>query len=158
MFWLILIQWLHVLCGIFWLGSTLFINVVLVPATMGLPREKTREIAGRIGAQSERVFTPVGITVVVLGFVRGTAFGPVRSLDILFSTAYGLTWLIALVLGLTLVGWGVLVTGPSARGLNDDISDDVYAARLARVKLYTLLELVWFAAIFTCMILMRFGL
>ncbi len=158
MFLLIATQWLHVLLGIFWLGSTLFVNVVLVPAITSMPREKTRELSGRIGAQSEKVFTPVGIAVVVLGFLRGTVFGPVQSLGFVFGTPYGLTWLAALILGLGLASWGVLVTGPAARSLNDDISDDEYAARLARVKTYTLLELVAFAAIFTCMILMRFGL
>jgi hypothetical protein len=39
----------------------------------------------------------VGILVLLLGFVRGTFLGPVDSVGDVFGTAYGLTWLVALL-------------------------------------------------------------
>jgi hypothetical protein len=47
-----------------------------------------------------------GSLVVLLGLVRGTALGPIRSRDTLLGTAYGVTWLVALFIALFLTIWG----------------------------------------------------
>jgi len=104
--------------------------------------------------------------VILLGILRGTVFGQLRSLDAL-TTAYGITWLVALVFAIGTFVWGLRVIGPSlerlatipdAEALNADGSaTPALAALIARVKRVVLLELVGFLVIFTCMILMRFG-
>ena len=105
---LITIQWLHVFSGIFWFGSTLYLDVVVIPAVMTLPLEQQRTISKPLTRFSERVIIPTGILVILLGFLRGIVFGPVRSLDFLFSTAYGITFLIAGLAALATFAWSRL--------------------------------------------------
>jgi len=38
--------------------------------------------------------------MVAAGFIRGTVFGRIQSLDILLGSRYGVVWLIALAVGL----------------------------------------------------------
>ena len=161
---LIVIQWLHVLLGIFWFGSTLYVDFVVIPALMTLPLEQQRSVSKPLTMFSDRVLIPAAILVIVLGLVRGIVFGPVQSLDFLFGTAYGIAFLAALATFL----WGHFAVGRAARHLETFPLADVmksggtvagaFAAQVQRVKLLALLELFGFFIIFTCMILMRFGL
>lgn len=64
--------------------------------------------------------------------------------------------------------WGLLLTSREANRLNDIAVDEQAAAegklpleytrKLARVKQYAMIELLGFFAVFSTMILMRFGL
>src|SRR5437868_303440 len=112
MWMIMLLHWLHVFLGIFWFGSMLYVGFVLVPSLRRLPLEQQRTIPGPVNEQAERVLFPISILVVILGLVHGTILGPVRSLDYLLGTAYGLTFLVAaLVAGATVVWGSVIVTG-----------------------------------------------
>ena len=165
---LIVVQWLHVFLGIFWFGSTLYLDFVVIPAVMTLPLEQQRSVSKPLTMFSERVIIPAAILVILLGLVRGTIFGPVKSLDFLFGTAYGITFLIALLAALATFAWGQLVLTRAARRLDTFPLVEVmqtdgkvalaFTAQVQRVKLLALLELLGFFVIFTCMILMRFGL
>jgi L-asparagine transporter-like permease len=147
-----------VLLGIFWFGSTLYADVILVPTLMGLPLEKQQEVSGRLARRSTQVLLPVAALVVALGFLRGTVFGQLHSLADVFETTYGFTWLVALLAGLALFGWAFIVLKQALERLNTAQGPEQFAAGLTRAKVLTLAELAFFAVIFTCMILMRFGL
>jgi uncharacterized membrane protein len=165
---LIVMQWLHVLLGLFWFGSTLYLDVVVIPAVMTLSLEQQRTVSKLLTTFSERVIIPAGILVILLGLVRGILLGPVRSLDFLFGTAYGLTFLIAFLAALATFAWSRLVLARAARRLDTFPLADVlqpegkvaraFASQVQRVKRFALLELFGFFIIFTCMILMRFDL
>ncbi len=165
---LIIIQWLHILLGVFWFGSTLYLDFVVIPAVMTLPLEQQRSVSKPLTLFSDRVLIPAAILVIVLGLVRGIVFGPVQSLDILFGTAYGITFLIAFLATVATFLWGHFAVGRAARHLEAFPLSEVmkssgtvavaFAAQVQRVKLLALLELLGFFVIFTCMILMRFGL
>jgi uncharacterized membrane protein len=159
-------QWLHVIFAIFWFGGVLYGDVVLVPAISTLTLPTQRAVGAAIGARANRIVPAAAGAVILLGILRGTVFGQLRSLDAL-TTAYGITWLVALVFAIGTFMWGLRVIGPSlerlatipdAEALNADGSaTPALAALIARVKRVVLLELVGFLVIFTCMILMRFG-
>jgi uncharacterized membrane protein len=165
---LIIIQWLHVLLGIFWFGSTLYIDFVVIPAVMTLPLDQQRTVSKPLTLFSDRLLIPAAILVIVLGLVRGIVFGPVRSLDFLFGTAYGITFLIASLAAVATLSWVHFAVGRAARHPETFPLAEVmksggtvavaFAAQVQRVKLLALLELLGFSVIFTCMILMRFGL
>jgi uncharacterized membrane protein len=158
MVWLVIVQWLHVFLGVLWFGSTLYINLILIPAVMPLPREKQQEIAARISPLTTRVLRPTAFLVIALGFLRGTVLGQLHSVQDVLSTSYGVTWLVALLGALALEGFIEVVFDPNVRRLNTAKGDTEYAATLQLVKVFAVLELLGFFAIFTCMILMRFGL
>jgi uncharacterized membrane protein len=157
MLWLVITQWLHVVLGILWFGSTLYINLVFIPAVLPFPREKQQEISARISPLTTFVLRPTAIAVIALGFIRGTVLGQIHGVQDALGTSYGRTWLVALIGALALFAFIEVIFDPTIRRLNTAKEEAEYDATLGRVKLYAVIELIGFFAIFTCMILMRFG-
>jgi uncharacterized membrane protein len=159
----VVVQWAHVLLGILWLGNALVLAVIVIPALNRLPIATQRQIASQIGARATPIFKIVVPAIVILGIVRGTVLGPIRSVDVLVGSAYGLTWLAALVLTVTVYAWGLTVLEPALQRMNaaplepDGSPSAELVAATNRVKGLVLVELLGFLAIFSCMILMRFG-
>ena len=149
------VQWLHVLLGILWFGYALSMFFLVSPALAELPEAQGRVTNGRLGAIGARVFPFVAILVVALGILRGTVFGPIKSFEYLFGTAYGWTWVVALLTTLGLLYTGARQIGPLTQGIKD--APD-YAAAAARLRRISTIDLGLFFVVFTCMILMRFGL
>jgi len=163
--WLVFgVQWLHVLLGIFWFGSTLYLDFVLIPALMTLPLGEQRRAGAAIGARAVPIFTGVAVAVIVLGILRGTVFGQIKSLDAL-GTQYGVTWLVALVAAVATAYWGLRILTPAVKNLYTIPESEAgaageqspIAAAVADIRRKGQIELLGFFVIFTCMILMRFG-
>ena len=149
------VQWLHVLLGILWFGYALSMYFLVTPALMELPEAQGRVTNARLGEIGKKVFPFVGLAVLALGVIRGTLFGPINSVDDLFGTAYGWTWLVALVATVALFYTGARYIGPTFEGLKDTPD---YAGSVARLRRISTIDLGLFFVVFTCMILMRFGL
>jgi uncharacterized membrane protein len=158
------VQWLHVLLGILWFGNALVLDVIIIPAINRLPIVAQREVASLIGSRATPIFHVVVPLVIALGFIRGTFLGPIKSLDVLLGTAYGLTWLVALIVAILTYLWGLFVIIPALRAMDrvplnaGGTPTPELEAATNRVKRLVSLELLGFFVIFTCMILMRFGL
>ncbi len=149
------VQWLHVLLGILWFGYALSMYFLGTPALMELPEAQGRVTNARLGEIGKKTFPFVGLAVLALGVIRGTVFGPINSVDDLLGTAYGWTWLVALVTTVALFYTGARYIGPTFEGLKD--APD-YAGSVARLRRISTIDLGLFFVVFTCMILMRFGL
>ena len=129
-----LLQWLHVLFGIFWFGSQLYLDLSIRPAIARLTPDAAAVMNDALGTGLARRITVVTSTgTVLLGALRGIAGGVLDALD----TLYGLTWLAAFALGL------VMVASIWTRGFG----------RRVRPPLWYGLFLV----MFTLMVAMRFG-
>jgi uncharacterized membrane protein len=158
-----IVQWLHVLLGIFWFGNAIAVAVILIPAISKFPIPTQREIGGRYTAIAEPIFKVVAPTIVVLGIIRGTVFGPINSVEDL-ATPYGITWIVALLATIATFLWGLYVIGGAAKVMNaaplaaDGGPTPELERATARIKQVAVLELLGFIVIFTCMVLMRFGL
>lgn len=162
-FWLIIVvQWLHVFCGISWFGSRIVVTFILLPTMRRIPQAKQHDFLRELIRRFVRVEPALGVATIVLGILRGTVFGEVRSLDIAFGTTYGITWVTAFALGIVIAILGGLV-GASFKTLEaipvagDGSSEVAFTQRLVRTEGYSQLSLALFFLIFTCMILMRFG-
>jgi uncharacterized membrane protein len=161
------IQWLHVLAGITWFGAVIYADFILIPALTTLPVDQQRAAGGAIAIQANKVIIPAAVAVIVLGILRGTVFGSIRSVDALLTT-YGITWLVALVVSIATLYWGYRVLGaalerlnafdPARANLPDGTPNPDFTAIVDDIKRKAGLELLFFLVIFTCMILMRFGL
>jgi uncharacterized membrane protein len=163
--WLVFaVQWLHVLLAVLWFGNTLSLATITIPAISRLPLVRQQEIGAQLGERGPRVIDIVAPAVIILGFLRGTLFGPIRDANALIGTAYGLTFLVALIVAIATFLWGRYVIVPATRALAaapvnpDGTPTPELDAALARAKRVTVLELIGFLVVFTCMILMRFGL
>jgi len=160
-------QWLHVLLGITWFGSVLATNFIFIPALMRLPIQQQQSMGVAYGEVAGRLLTRAGEGVILLGILRGTVLGPIKSLDMLTSQ-YGITWLVALIAAIATYLWGKRVIEPAVKRINsvdparallaDGSPAPELTAAFADVKRKSMLELLGFLVIFTCMILMRFGL
>ena len=105
--------------------------------------------------------------MIVLGILRGTVFGQIQSLDEL-TTTYGLTWLVALIAAVGTFAWAKMKIEPGIHRMNaiplaeallpNGTPSPAMLAAVGVLKRATALELIGFLVVFTCMILMRFGL
>jgi uncharacterized membrane protein len=161
----VVVQWLHVLAAITWVGASLTTNFIVVPALGKLTIPEQKRFGAAYGAAANRLLRPTATLVILLGILRGTVFGQLKSVDAVLGTTYGITWLVALILAILTFAWAETAIAPTMRainGLDDAVGPDgaprpEAIALLAKAKRNALLELIGFAAILTCMILMRFG-
>jgi uncharacterized membrane protein len=159
----IVVQWLHVITAVMWFGTTLFLDFILIPTLTTFPISQQREFNARLIPNMVRIIAPTALAVVILGLLRGTVFGPVKSFSYLFGTAYGWTFLIALLLAVATILWGQFLTGRNAERLAalplgaDGQPGPEYVAQSDFVKRVAWIELGLFLLVFTTMILMRFG-
>jgi uncharacterized membrane protein len=160
------VQWLHVLAAITWFGAVIYTDFILIPGITTLPPREQRTAGEAIGRQAVKVIMGAATAVIILGILRGTIFGNIKSFDAL-TTTYGLTWLFALVLSVFTYWWGLKVITPAVERfssfdvaqatLPDGTANPAMLTLIADIKRKTMLELVFFLLIFTAMILMRFG-
>jgi uncharacterized membrane protein len=153
---LVAVHWLHVLAGMVWFGGQVFINLVLWPMLLRRPAGEARELVQGMGRWAGPLMGGSGMAVLLLGILRGTWLGPVRSPGALFSTPYGLTFLAALLLTVFVMGHA----GRARERVMERVWDgDAYrpgaAEHLRRSGAVTLVGLT---GIVLCMVLMRFGL
>ena len=158
------VQWLHMLLGILWFGYSLSLAVIIIPAINRLALSRQREIGQYLGERGESVINFVGPTVILLGFIRGTFLGQLHSVSDVLGSAYGLTWLVGLLAATATFLWGKFVIVGALDAMNrlplgaDGTATPELVAATDRVKLVVVLELAGFLVVFTCMVLMRFGL
>ena len=155
-FWLILVQWLHVLSGIVWFGGTVFVALVLWPLLFRQPAPQARALFDNLGRPIGKLMGGAAQGVLWLGLLRGTLLGPIKSFDALLHTPYGHTFGAAIVLTLVVIVYGATAGSRLEARVFD--GDQFRAGAAAYVQRGNAVVLVLFAAILACMVLMRFGL
>jgi uncharacterized membrane protein len=153
---LLVTQWLHILTGIIWFGGYVFLDFVLWPTLLRLPVPQAKTASALLEKFAGPIMASSGTLVVLLGVVRGTLLGPITSLTVLFTSAYGLTWLAALLISLVLIVWGAgwhdRVIGPIWDG------DGLHSGVVRRLRLGTVFEMTCFGLVLACMVLLGVGL
>jgi uncharacterized membrane protein len=129
------VHWLHVLFAVTWFGAHIARVLLVEPAIRTLPEPSQVAFNAYVGKYATRLYVPVIIGLGITGTLRGTVYGPVKSLDVLLGTPYGLSFLTAVLLGIVLA----VPTKPQWM-----------------VRLHV--DWVAFLVVFTAMILMHFGL
>jgi putative copper export protein len=129
------VHWLHVLFAVTWFGGHIARVLLVEPAVRTLPDASQAAFNRYVEKYATRLYVPVIIGVGVTGVLRGTVFGPVKSVDALLGTPYGLTFLGA-------IGLGIFLAMPTKPQWMDRLHVDWVA----------------FLVVFTAMILMHFGL
>lgn len=145
------VQFAHIMFAISWFGSSIFINSVMIPAIRRLSPAATKEYLTAVGATSKVFFPVAGVGTVVLGIVRGFLFG--FSLD----TAYGITFVIAAVLGVAVLLYGALVTGRNVQAMSVAPEGPEQRAALEHTASMGRIELAGFGILLILMVAMRFS-
>lgn len=156
LFLIVAVQWLHVVAGLVWLGGQAFSVLVLWPALLRRPAGEARAVVDALARPAGRVMGVAGMLVVILGVLRGTWLGPVRSWRFLLTTPYGLTFLAAFALTI-LIG---AHDGAVRSRLESRVWDGVAYHREAErfLRRHGVITMVGLSAVLACMVLMRFGL
>jgi putative copper export protein len=131
----VIVHWLHVVFAVTWFGGHISRVLLVEPAVRTLSSESQATFNRYVEKYATRIYVPVIIGVGITGILRGTVFGQIQSLDALFGTPYGLTFLAAIPLG-------VFLAVPAKPAWMDRVHADWLA----------------FLAVFTLMVLMHFGL
>jgi putative copper resistance protein D len=153
---LMLVQFLHVLGAIIFVGGNVFFAAVVWPDLLRRPAAEGKAAFAAFEKPVGLLMASAGHLLLWLGLLRGTYFGPIQSVDTLIHTGYGHTWLTALVLFIILMGYG----GSQRARLTQRIwdGDRVRPDARAYLRRYHTITFVLLGLILACMIMMRFGL
>jgi uncharacterized membrane protein len=128
------IHFLHVFFAIMWLGSQFYTMFVLIPQIRKLPKEHGDALLANLRSGPARTITLVVATgTIVFGILRGLVGNALADP----ASAYGVTYLVSLAIGLAMLAW-VWTRGFFGRG---------------RSWMYN----TGFAVMFVLMVAMRFG-
>lgn len=145
---------MHILFAIFWFGSVLFADFVVIPAIQATSADAQNELIAALGPRIDRALIPAGALTILLGIAAGIVSGVLGQM----GTAYGKEWLAALVIALLTYLWGVFVITPAVRKRHAMAPDaPEVASQTDRIKMLAMLELIGFASVFVLMMLMGFS-
>lgn len=150
----LLVHWLHVASAIVWMGLQTTVALLIFPALATRPGSDARVALGAIAERIPRLMQVSGILVLVLGIVRGTALGPIRSWSALGSR-YALLMGVSLVVMFAMIGYG-MKAGPALMAAIWN-GDEVRPGAQAALRRHALVVLAGLAIITLCMVAMRFG-
>jgi putative copper resistance protein D len=153
---ILVVHWLHVLAGVVWFGGTVVFDFVLWPTLLRRPARESRSLYEALARPASMVFATAGQATLILGILRGTWLGQIRSLDVLTGTPYGHTFLTALILTVGFIAFGGVTRGKlPARVWNGD----EYQPGAARfIRRSGVIQAVLIVLIVACMVAMHFGL
>jgi hypothetical protein len=163
------VQWLHVIFAVFWFGGQMFLDFVVMPTLRTVPPLVGRDVGRALVPRVGRYMRIAGGLVIVLGLLRGTVWGPLPPGDdsLSFGSQYGITWSLSILLAVAIFAVGDGLIGRTARTLYAD--DALWTpgpdgrpqpgllALAGRLRTASIVQLVLFLGVFTCMVLMRFG-
>jgi hypothetical protein len=131
---IVALQFLHVFFAIMWFGSQYYTLFVLMPQIRKLPKEQGDALLANLRSGPARAVTLVVATgTIVFGILRGLVGNALADP----TSAYGVTYLVSLTIGLAMLAW-VWTRGFFGRG---------------RSWMYN----TAFAVMFVLMVAMRFG-
>jgi len=111
---LVSVQFVHIAGGAAWLGGSTFANLVVLPFIARQPVDRQRGLFAAIVLGPERVMIGAALLAGLSGLLRGTLFGPIKSLAAL-GRPYGLLWFAAILITAVVFAVGGRVTSPAAR-------------------------------------------
>ncbi|MCC6455787.1 MAG: hypothetical protein IT328_12625 [Caldilineaceae bacterium] len=151
-----IVQWIHIAAGLIWIGSNIYQDYVIWPALLTRPAAEARATYESTAKFAAPLMMIAGMVVMLMGIIRGTFLGPIKSFGYLVTTPYGITWLVALFVMIFITAWG----GRFRSGLDAAVwnGDQFHPTAMQTIRSHTLVSNIAFAVILACMVLMRFGL
>ncbi len=150
---LFVLQWLHVLGGVFWIGSAILLDLIILPSLRTMNSDHVQAWLRAFNPRYGPVIAMVAGLTILLGIVRGIASGVLGEL----GSPYGLTWIASILLGAGTAWVSARLTGPTAQRLATAKDGSEMHALLERLATLGRIELAALLILFTFMIAMRFG-
>ena len=152
------VQWLHVMSAIIWVGGTIFASLVLQPIlAKNLPPQQRMPLYHLMGNRFKVIQTVCLLTLIATGSFK---LWPFRHQPEAFASFYGHV----LEIKLTLVALVTLLTylhsyvwGPRLTALAQSPGSPEFAAVLRKLYVWGRINLVLIVAVVFCAALLRFG-
>ena len=147
------VLYLHILGAIFWVGSAMMFQFIFVPSLAGMPFEAQRPLLQSLAARYGPVVGAVGALTLVFGILRGVLTGVLG----LLNTPYGLTWLVAIVLGIPVALLGGAFIGPTGNRMATARSAEEVIGLRRRMSIFGRLEFSGMLVLLGLMVAMHAG-
>ena len=146
---LAVLEWGHIIPGIFWIGSVAYTYAMILPTLRETPGSAT-EVVKALEVRRRPALLGAPLVAIALGFLRGLLGGE------LGPTWYGATFGASLILALALVAYQQLVIIPATQQFvmanGTDLDDS-----MARLRGTHLPELIGMYLLLALMVAMGFG-
>jgi hypothetical protein len=113
----ILVQWLHVLSGVLWVGGGFYTVLVQLPALAAMPLLARGPALVSFGPRQVRYILRVGELTIATGIANLLLSGRARQLEEPFGSRWAMVMVVGIVLALVLYGLGRGMTKPLAERL-----------------------------------------
>jgi uncharacterized membrane protein len=143
----------HILGAIFWFGSGLFLQFVIVPAVVGMPFEAQKSFLVTLAARYGKIIGPVAGVTILFGLGRGIAVGVLGNL----GTAYGLTFLVSIVAAVAVSVIGARFIGPTAAKMAEANTRDEVVRLAGQIRGYGRFDTGGMLLLVGLMVAMRAG-
>lgn len=154
-FLIILVQWLHILGAIAWVGGYIFATFVLWPAIFRRPAPEAHAFFSAISVPISKFLNISAQVTFWLGLLRGTWLGQIRSFETLVGTGYGHLFMTAIILTLIAVVMSARMSKKQEAWVWEGESFRAGAAQKVRRSYIIVLGLL--AVVLVCMVLMGMG-
>jgi uncharacterized membrane protein len=143
----------HILGAIFWFGSGLFLQFVIVPAVVGMPFDAQKSFLVALAARYGKIIGAVSGVTILFGLGRGIAVGVLGNL----GSAYGLTFLASIVLAVFVGAIGGRLIGPTAAKMAEADTRDEVVRLAGQIRGYGRYDTGGMLALVALMVAMRAG-
>ena len=147
------VLYLHILGAIFWFGSAMMFQFIIVPALAGMSFEAQRPWLQALAARYGPVVGAVGALTLTFGVLRGVLTGVLGILN----TPYGVTWLAAIALGIPVAVLGGASIGPTGNRMATAHSREEVLALGRQMSIYGRLEFSGMLLLLALMVAMHTG-
>jgi uncharacterized membrane protein len=145
--------YLHIVGAIFWFGSGLFLQFVIVPALMSMPFEGQKPFLVALASRYGKVIGPIGGLTVLLGILRGISSGVLGNL----GSPYGLTYLASILGAVFVIVVGARFIGPTAEKMAAAATREDVNSLASRIRGYGRYDTGGMLVLIGLMVAMRAG-
>ena len=148
-----IVLYVHILGAIFWVGSAMMFQFIFIPSLAGMPFEAQHPWLQALAARYGPVIGTVGALTLVFGVLRGVLTGVLGALN----TPYGVTWLVALALGIPVALIGGAFIGPTGNRMVTAQTAEEVLALGRRMSIFGRLEFSGMLVLLALMVAMHAG-
>ena len=112
-----LVQWLHVLCGLMWLGGGFYTVLVQMPAVAVAPPQARGPVVAQIVPRQLNYLLRLGEITILTGILNVFASGRAREIEQYFGDRWSAAIILGALMAIVLLGLGHGVIKPAARRL-----------------------------------------
>ena len=162
----IIVQWLHVLSGVMWIGAGFYTVLVQLPALASMPMPARGPALLALGPRQVSYLLRAGELTLATGAVNLILSGRARQLEDPFGSRWALVMSVGIVLAIVLYGIGrglmkplvgrLLAVAPKAAGGDEAAAAQVPALR-ERVRRLGLIQVGIGTVILFAMVMARFS-